>query len=109
MLALFALILAGCRTTPPIDWDNRIGHYTYDQAVMDFGPPDKSAQLSDGKTVAEWITRRRGGTGFTVGTGFYGARTGVGVGHTVGTGRGDRVLRLTFDSEKRLFSWAKNY
>ena len=42
-----ALLLAGC-VTPKIDWAARVGNYTYDQAVMDFGPPDKSAKLSDG-------------------------------------------------------------
>ena len=56
--ALFAaLLLAGC-VTPKIDWAARVGNYTYDQAVMDFGPPDKSAKLSDGSTVAEWLTQR---------------------------------------------------
>lgn len=52
-----ALALAGC-ATEKIDWTARIGHYTCDQAVMDFGPPDKSARLSDGTTVDEWMTDR---------------------------------------------------
>ena len=55
---LFAvLLLAGC-VTHKIDWPARVGNYTYDQAVMEFGPPDKLAKLSDGSTVAEWLTRR---------------------------------------------------
>ncbi|HTX22922.1 MAG TPA: hypothetical protein VMD27_13820 [Candidatus Aquilonibacter sp.] len=53
--ALAALMLAGC-ATEQIDWTPRIGHYTYSQAVKDYGPPDKSAKLSDGSTVAEWMT-----------------------------------------------------
>ena len=58
MPVLFAvLLLAGC-VTPGIDWASRVGHYTYDQAVMDFGPPDKTARLSDGSTVVEWLTQR---------------------------------------------------
>jgi hypothetical protein len=52
-----ALLLAGC-ATPKIDWSARVGHYTYDQAVLEFGPPDRSARLSDGATVAEWLTQR---------------------------------------------------
>src|SRR5208282_3567728 len=52
-----AFLLAGC-VTPRIDWVARVGNYTYDQAVMEFGPPDKSAKLSDGTTVAEWLTQR---------------------------------------------------
>ena len=57
VLALLALGLAGCVTTPQIDWRARIGNYTYDQAVMELGPPDKSATLTDGTIVADWLTR----------------------------------------------------
>ena len=56
-IAFTALLLAGC-VTPKIDWAARVGNYTYDQAVMELGPPDKSAKLSDGATVAEWLTQR---------------------------------------------------
>jgi hypothetical protein len=52
-----ALLLAGC-VTPKIDWAARVGNFTYDQAVMEFGPPDKYAKLSDGTAVAEWLTQR---------------------------------------------------
>ena len=45
--------MAGCATAK-IDWTSRVGHYTYSQAVKDYGPPDNSAKLSDGSTVAEW-------------------------------------------------------
>lgn len=54
---LLAVALAGCVTAPRIDWAARVGNYTYDQAVTEFGPPDKSAKLSDGTTVAEWQER----------------------------------------------------
>ena len=33
---------------------------TYDHAVQEFGPPDRSAQLKDGGIVAEWLTERGG-------------------------------------------------
>jgi hypothetical protein len=68
VLTLAALVSA-CSTTK-IDWNSRVGVYTYDQAVVDLGPPDKSAQLSDGSTVAEWLTHR-GRSGGTVGM-YYG-------------------------------------
>jgi hypothetical protein len=55
---LAGFILAGCATAPRIDWAARIGNYTYDQAVLDFGPPVKSAKLSDGTIVADWLKRR---------------------------------------------------
>jgi len=60
---LLLLLWAGCATYK-VDWNSRIGNYTYDQAIMELGPPDKSAKLTDGTTVAEWMTRR----GYTGGT-----------------------------------------
>jgi hypothetical protein len=66
------LFLAGCASTK-IDWNSRIGNYTYDQAVMELGPPDKYAKLTDGTVVAEWMTRRgysRGSAGFMYGYGY---------------------------------------
>jgi len=50
-------MFSGC-ATEEIDWTARMGNYTFDQAVKDFGPPDKSAKLSDGTTVADWLTQR---------------------------------------------------
>ena len=108
-LAFAALVVAGCATTKPIDWNSRVGIYTFDQAVTELGPPDKQARLSDGKTVAQWITHREGGTSFSVGTGFVGGNTGFGVGQTVGTGYRDRVLTLTFGTNNVLAAWSKNY
>ena len=109
LLALAAAFIVGCQTTKPVDWNSRIGHCTFDQAVTELGPPDKQARLSDGKTVAEWITHRNGGSGFTVGTGLYGGGVGVGMSHSVGQGYSDRVLNLTFDANNQLASWSKNY
>ena len=66
------LLLAGC-ASPKIDWNRRVGVYNYDQAVAELGPPDKQARLSDGSTVAEWLTRRGysgGSVGFMYGYGY---------------------------------------
>jgi len=104
-----ALVLIGCSTTKKVDWNSRVGSYTYDQAIAELGPPDKQAKLSDGKTVAEWITRRSGGTGLSIGTGYYGGGAGVGVSQSVGSGYSDRSLKLTFDTDGRLSNWARNY
>src|SRR5437879_3047621 len=98
-LALLGLVPAGCQTAPKVDWNSRVGAYTYDQAVSDLGPPDKSAKLSDGKTVAEWVTRSSGGMSFGFGTGVYGTHSAVGVGQSIGTEAGDRVLRLVFGAD----------
>jgi hypothetical protein len=106
-LALAAWVVAGCATSKPIDWNSRVGSYTFDQAVIELGPPDKQARLSDGKTVAQWVTHREGGTSFSVGTGFAGGNTGFGVGQTVGTDYGDRILTLTFGTNNVLAAWSK--
>ncbi|MSU59083.1 MAG: hypothetical protein EXS35_13100 [Pedosphaera sp.] len=109
VLALLTLLLAGCKSTPKVDWNSRVGSYTFDQAVTELGPPDKQAKTSDGKTVAEWISRRSGGGSFSIGTGFYGSHSAVGLGTTTGTGHPDRVLRLTFGPDGKLLYWSKNY
>jgi hypothetical protein len=54
---LAALLFAGC-VTQPVDWQARVGNYTQDQAIADLGPPDKSAKLSNGTVVDEWLTSR---------------------------------------------------
>jgi hypothetical protein len=111
VLAVFSLVMTGCKSTPKVDWNSRVGNYTYDQAVLDMGPPDKSAKLSDGKTVAEWIRRsRNGGVSFGVGTGGYvGGGTAVGGGVGTSTGGYEKVTKLTFGPDGKLISWAKNY
>src|SRR5580692_3581299 len=115
LLVVFMLIVAfltGCKSTPPIDWNGRIGTYTYDQAVTDLGPPDKQAKLDDGKTVAEWITHHGGGGGLSFGTGFFsgggGSGMGVGVGQSIGSGSSDKTLKLTFGTNNVLTAWSKN-
>ncbi|MDB6017966.1 MAG: hypothetical protein JWR19_2455 [Pedosphaera sp.] len=52
------LLLAGCATSPLVNWDKRMGNYTYDLALLDLGPPNDSTELKDGTRVADWITRR---------------------------------------------------
>jgi hypothetical protein len=111
---VFGVVLiasTGCATTPRIDWASRVGHYTYDQAVMELGPPDKSAQLSDGTLVAEWFSRSRSGPAlsFGLGTGFYGRSSAVSVGQSIGTVPAGRQLRLTFAPEGTLTTWSGSY
>ena len=109
ILALATALIVGCKTTKPIDWNSRVGAYTFDQAVTEFGPPDKQTTLSDGKLVAQWITHRNGGSSFSVGTGFYTRGVGVGVGQTTGSAYPDRILTLTFGKNYLLTAWSKNY
>jgi len=110
VLAL-AVLFPACSTTK-IDWNSRVGTYTYDQAVVDLGPPDKSAKLSDGSTVAEWLTRR-GRSGGTVGMyygpdyypryyGYYSVAP-----YYYDPPSPDYFLRLTFGPDGKLEVWKK--
>jgi hypothetical protein len=102
---LLATLLTGC-ATEKIDWSARIGNYTYDQAVIDFGPPDKWARLSDGAVVAEWLTAR----GYT----YVHAPLGLGYPYWYGpyyptyvSSAPDYFLRLTFSPDGNLATWKK--
>jgi hypothetical protein len=113
LLAFVVAFLAGCKTAPPVDWNARVGTYTYDQAVTELGPPDNQATLTDGQTVAKWVTHRGGGTSVGVGTGFFsgghGGGSAVGVGMGQSLGNPDKVLTLTFSTNHVLSAWTKNY
>jgi hypothetical protein len=109
LLALAIVFIVGCKTTPPVDWNARVGTYTFDQAVTDYGPPDRQAKLTDGQTVAKWITHRSGGTGFGVGTGLFSGGGGVGIGVGQSVGNSDKILTLTFGTNNVLSAWSKNY
>jgi hypothetical protein len=105
-LAVLLAGLTGCATNK-INWTSRVGSYTFDQAVVDMGPPDKQAKLSDGKTVAEWVTRYSNGGMVMVGGGFY-SRPGS-VGFIEATPNYyERKLRLTFTPDNILAAWSKN-
>ena len=104
---LAMLLLAGCASKPQINWSARVGHYTYDQAVLELGPPDKVAKLNDGIIVAEWVTqsaRTVGPTGPYVGRpGYYG---------TLAPGYAPTYfpawyLRLTFGADGKLTDWKR--
>ena len=108
------LWLTGCATTQPeFDWASRVGVYTYDQAVIDLGPPDKMATLSDDSVVAEWMTRRGRYYGSSFAYGYYGYPYGP-YGYYPGYAAGpytmskspDTYLRLVFGPDKLLRSWA---
>jgi hypothetical protein len=108
LTVLVAILFAGCATTPKIDWQARVGVYTYDQAVMDFGPPDKSAKLADGTSVADWVTDR--GYIYTTSDyspfytpGFIGPTT------TYVNRVPDAALRLSFSADGKLKTWKKFY
>ena len=105
LLALAALLLAGC-ATHRVDWNTRVGGFTYDQAVVELGPPDKTAKLTDGQTVAEWVSRYSSPGMVSVGGGFYPGPAGVSVMQS-SPSYYESHLRLTFGTNNVLAGWKK--
>jgi hypothetical protein len=107
ILAMTVALLSGCTTPTTVDWDSRVGHYTYNQALAEFGPPDRQARLSDGKASYKWYVQPPAGARFNSGMSYYGSN-GFGAGQTTGTGFNSQMLQLTFDSGGTLVAWSKN-
>jgi hypothetical protein len=89
------LFLAGCASAR-VDWNARVGQYTYDQALLELGVPDRSATLTDGTTIAEWLS----GRGAYYGTYHYFPGSPL---HTYDFSQfPDRYLRLVFGPDNKL-------
>lgn len=95
---LLVLLVAGCASGKKIDWNTRVGSYTMDQAILEFGPPDKQAELSDGSLVAEWETSR----GYVVPGRPIMGRYREPVFYSPDMTAPSRFLRLVFDKDKKL-------
>ena len=108
ILALTVTFLTGCTTLPPIDWNSRVGHYTYNQALSDFGQPNRQARLSDGKVQSSWFIQPPVNPRINTGMSYYGS-AGFSTGQTPGGGYNNQMLQLTFDTNGTLIAWSKNY
>ena len=102
--ALLGLIGAGCQALQQVDWDGRIGQFSYEQAVAELGQPTGETKLPGGMRRAEWITN----TGSSMGRALVGAGTQRGTTGVVPLDPTeiyrlrDRYLRLTFDQSGQL-------
>jgi len=108
---VLALWVCGCASNK-VNWESRVGRTTYDEIVLEMGPPDKSATLSDGSSICEWVTQR--GRAFATASptvyafrrpysyGAFGPVVDV-------TETPDTVIRLTFGQDKHLSGWKKLY
>lgn len=114
-LGLLLCFGPGCSSTSQarkadakIHWDERIGTYTYDQALTELGKPSVLSDSNEGR-MAEWVLRRspQMSFGFGVGAGSYGSHssTGVGVGSSVTPPPSGEYLQLRFDPDGKLKSW----
>jgi hypothetical protein len=114
-LILLLVLAGGCASGPKtsvkdIDWRSRMGTYTYEQALAEFGEPNVIGESSEGRT-AEWVLQQSLPVtfGFGFGTGSYGdhTSTGVGVGTSVSPPPSGEYLRLRFDKDDKLAEWSK--
>ncbi|MDB6109923.1 MAG: hypothetical protein JWR69_1673 [Pedosphaera sp.] len=109
------ILLAGCTTGTPlvnyplVNWDRRVGNYSYNLALVDLGTPERSATLPNGTLVADWITRRS-----TPGTMGLGTRAGFEPPTFWESSVPGRMqptpnyhLRLTFGRDGKLTAWEK--
>ena len=108
IVLIAAWLMPGCASRPKVDWESRVGNYTFDQAVVELGPPDRETTLTDGRKVAEWVVGHSGSSAFSVGVGSYSGPVGVGVSQSVGPGPREKILRLTFGTDGKLESWLRN-
>lgn len=108
VLVISALIfMTGCTTRPTVDWNSRVGSFTYDQAVLELGPPDRVTEISGGKKVADWVIGHSSSPRFSIGVGSYGRGGGVGVGTGTGGDSIEKILRLNFAADGTLQGWER--
>ncbi len=105
-LAVLLLLCAGC-ITHRVDWNARLGNFNYDQAVIELGPPDNQAGLSDGRIIAEWVSRYDAGNTVVISGGYNRYPGDFGVVQTSPNTFESR-LRLTFSTNRVLTAWSKN-
>jgi len=109
VLFLVVAFADGCATAPPVDWNSRIGHYTYAQAVNELGPPNRQSRLSNGTREFKWFSPPAGVSSFGTGMNNNGLNNGFGAGPNPPPGFSNRYLQLTFDRNGVLTGWSKNY
>ncbi len=108
LIALFSIALTGCSSKPKAaDWNQRIGQYSFDDAVREMGPPFSSTTLQDGGTLAEWFLKPGPQLSFGLGTGMAGSHSAVGVSQGVAIPTPGHYLRLTFGPDHQLQRWEK--
>ena len=61
VLILLLFLLSACGGTEAINWDDRVGVYTAEQAKQDWGEPTGIQELSNGNTLYMWYDQGKRG------------------------------------------------
>jgi hypothetical protein len=115
LLTVMALLAGSCASGKKVtvtdnNWGNRIGTYTYGEALAELGEPNLISESSEGK-IAEWFLQQS--PAFSFGFGFSGTSyshhtaAGSGAGITVSPPPGGESLRLRFDQDGKLVEWTR--
>ncbi|MEO6034439.1 MAG: hypothetical protein ABIQ35_04210 [Verrucomicrobiota bacterium] len=104
-VAIALTLLVGCATAK-VDWSNRVGNFTYDQAVAELGTPDHVEMVTSGEIIADWRTHRNSARTINPSRDVSSGPDGAGLGAPV-SNSGPRTLRLTFGADKILKSWTR--
>ena len=107
LLASFIIFSSGCATKPTPDWNQRVGNFSFDDALRELGPPAGSIQMQDGSKVVDWFLKPGPQLSFGLGTGAYGSSGGMSVGQSVNIPTPGHYLRLTFTPDGKLQRWEK--
>jgi hypothetical protein len=102
---LLPLVVAGCVSTPQVDWDARLGSYSRDMAIADYGPATRTFKLSDGSQMLEWL--QAGGLDMP-GSSRPVTRDSIYNDASAGSSA-PRSLQLTFGPDGKLVDWNQSY
>jgi hypothetical protein len=109
---LLGCLAGGCATTSRTDWPARIGQYSYDDSVKEYGPPLRKESTTDGTVVAEWLMHR--GQVYSTptpafGMAYWGQWGWSGGGAVSVNSTPDQYLQLQFGPDGRLTTWKRVY
>lgn len=104
LVGLLWVLSAGCETYGKADWKSRVGHYSWDQAIEELGPPESEAKTSDGSRVARWVISRSRTYSTAVRGPMFWSWSGQDV-----TTTAESHLLLTFTAQGQLKAWKRIY
>ena len=104
LVGLLCFLGVGCETYGKADWKSRVGHYSWDQAIEELGPPESEAKTSDGSRVASWVISRSRTYSTAIRGPMYWSWSGQDV-----TTTAESHLLLTFNAQSQLKACKRIY